>query len=55
MNISTNSVISSRMLFCFSRDGAVLLHVMQKILLLSLRLSKFVVLPFGSSFIDDTI
>lgn len=41
--------------FCFSKDGAVLLHATQKTLLLLLLLSKFAVLPFGSSFIDDTI
>ena len=39
----------------FSKGGAVLLHATLKTPLLSLPLSKSVVLLFGSLFIDDTI
>ena len=55
MNISINSVISLRMHSCFSKDGAVSLRATLKMPLLSLLLSKFVVLLFGYLFIDDTI
>ena len=43
------------MLSCSSKDGAVLRRATLKILLLSSPPSKSVVLPFGCSFIDDTI
>ena len=55
INISTSSAIALKMLFCFSKGGAVSLHAMPKMPLLSLLLFKFVVLLFGSLFIDDTI
>ena len=54
-NISTKFDISLRMLSCSSKDGAVLRRATLKILLLSSPPSKSVVLPFGCSFIDDTI
>ena len=54
-DICTNSAILLRMLFCFSKDGVVLQLVTQKTSLLSLLLSRFVVLRFGSLLIDDTI
>ena len=44
-----------RTLSCFSKDGAVLRLATLKMPLLSLLLSKYVVLLFGSFFIDDTI
>ena len=54
-NISTKFDISLRMLSCSSKDGAILRRATLKILLLSSPPSKSVVLPFGCSFIDDTI
>jgi hypothetical protein len=54
-NIFTNFAISLRTLFFFSSAGAALLRATPKMSLPSSLLSKFVVLPFGSSFIDDTI
>lgn len=54
-HIPINSVILSRIRFCFLKDGAVSLYAMPKIPLLSLLPSKFVVLPFDPLFIDDTV
>ena len=54
-NIFISFVISLRTLFFFSSAGAALLRATPKMSLPSSLLSKFVVLPFGSSFIDDTI
>ena len=44
-----------RTLSCFSKDGSVLRLATLKMPLLSLLLSKYVVLLFGSFFIDDTV
>ena len=54
-HIFTNSASSRRMLSFFSKGGAVLLRAAPKTPLLSLPLSKSVVLIFGSLFIGGAI